>query len=72
MEKIQENTPHTPGGGGVYSTLTWLRMSSRKFRPPPITRPEKTQICNLCLNHLFLEGSVLKPITTFYHVNWDA
>ena len=30
-----------------------------------ITKPEKTQICNLCLNHLFFEGPILKPISTF-------
>ena len=30
------------------------------------------QICNLCLNNLFLEGSLFKTISTFYHVNWNA
>ena len=38
----------------------------------PVTKPEKMQICNLCLNHLFLEGPFLKPSSTFYHVNWDT
>ena len=51
-----------PGG---YSNLSWVRMY-------PITKPEQAQICNLCLNHLFLERSLFKPISTFYHVNWDA
>ena len=37
-----------------------------------ITKPEKMQICNLYLNHLFLEGPFFKQISTFYNVNWDA
>ena len=61
----------TLSGGG-----TQLRVghgcAARSFDHHPITKPEKTQICNLCLNHLFLEGPFLKPISTFYHVNWDA
>ena len=24
-----------PGGGGGYSTLSWVRMCGPKFRPPP-------------------------------------
>ena len=58
----------TPEG---YPTLSWVRMCGPKFRPP-ITKPEKTQICDLCLNHLFREGPFFKPISTFYHVNWHA
>ena len=31
-------------------------------RPEVSNQPEKAQNCNLCLNHLFLEGPLLKPI----------
>ena len=61
------NTNNAAGGGD--STLR-ARMSGPKFHP--VTKSEKTQIWNLCLNHLFLEAPFLKPISTFYHVNWDA
>ena len=57
-----------PGGGG---TQLWVGYgcTARSFDHHPITKPEKTQICNLCLNHLFLEGPCLKPVSTFYHLN---
>ena len=56
------------GVQGGYSTLSWVRMCGPKFRPPPYT--EKTQICDLCLNHLFREGSFFEtnqhiPVPTF-------
>ena len=59
-----------PGG-----TQLWVGYgcAARSFDDHhPITKPEKTQICNLYLNHLFLEGYFLKPSSTFYHVNWDT
>ena len=60
----------TPRGG------TQLRVgygcAARSFDHHPITNPEKTQICYLYLNHSFLEGPFLKPISAFYNVNWDA
>ena len=42
-------------------TQVWVGYgcASRSFDHHPITKPEKMQICNLCLNHLFLEGSFL-------------
>ena len=54
-----------PGG---YSTLSWgTDVRPGTFDHHPITKPEKTQICDLCLNHLFLEGPFFfKPISTFY------
>ena len=55
-----------------YSTLSWVRMCDPKSDHHPITKPEKTQICYLYLNHSFLEGPFLKPISAFYNVNWDA
>ena len=59
------------------STQIWVGYgcAAQSFDHPPITKPEKVQICNLFLNHLFLEGplfNMFKPISTFYHVNWDA
>ena len=56
-----------PGG---YSWVGY-GCAARSFDHHPITKPEKTQICYLCLKHLFLEGPFLKPMT-FYNVNWDA
>ena len=60
----------SPPGG----THLWVGYGcpARSFNHHPITKPEKMQICNLCPNHLFLEGPFFKPISTFYHVNWDA
>ena len=54
-------------------TQLWVGYGcvARSFNHP-ITKPEKMQICNLCLNHLLLEGPFFKPISAFYHVNWDA
>ena len=46
--------------------------AARSFDHHPITKPEKTQIRDLCLNHLFREGPFFKPISTFYHLNWYA
>ena len=46
-------TARWPGGtqlGFGYGCAT------RSFDHHPITKPEKTQICNLCLNHCFLKG----------------
>ena len=59
-----------PGGG----TQLWVGYgcAARSFDHHPTTKPEKTQICNLYLNHLFLEGPFLKPSSTFYYVNWDT
>ena len=59
----------TVGPGG---TQLWVgyRCAARSFDHHPITKPEKTQICNLYLNHLFLEGPFLKPNSTLYHVHW--
>ena len=61
-------------GGLKFELGTDVRpeVSTPGFKHHPITKPEKTKICNLCLNHLFLEGPFSKPISTFYHVNWDA
>ena len=61
---------HIPGGG----TQLWVGYgcAARSFDHHPITKPEKTQICNLYQNHLFLEGPFLKPSSTFYYVNWDT
>ena len=66
---INDHSFRTPGG-----TQLWVEYgcAARSFDHHPITKPEKTQICNLYLNHLFLEGPFLKPISTFCHVNWDA
>ena len=63
--------PNTFSPGG---TQRWVGYgcATRSFDHHPITKPEKTQICNLLLNHLLLEGPFLKPISTFYHINWDA
>ena len=58
-------------GPGGYSTFE-LGCAAQNFDHHPITKPEKTQICDLCLNHLFREGSFFKPISTFNHVNWHA
>ena len=59
-----------PGGG----TQLWVGYgcAARSFDHHPITKPEKTQICYLYLNHSFLEGPFLKPISAFCNVNWDA
>ena len=60
-------------GGGGYSTLNWVRMCGPKFRPPPYNKTrEDATFCYLYLNHSFLEGPILKPISAFYNVNWDA
>ena len=47
------------GGGG---TQLWVGYgcATRSFYHHPITKPEKTQICDLCLNHLFLPIGKLK------------
>ena len=60
-----------PGGGGGRGTQFWVgyECAARSFDHHPITKPEKTQIWDLCLNHLFREGPFFKPISTFYHVN---
>ena len=65
-----EITNILPLGG----TQLWVGYgcAARSFDHHPITKPEKAQIRNLCLNHLFLEGPFLKPISSFYHINWDA
>ena len=36
-----------------------------KVSTTPINRPEKMQICNLYLNHLFLEGLFLNKLVLF-------
>ena len=56
------------------STQTWVGYGcvAHSFDHHPITKPEKMQICNLCLNHLFLEGPFFKPTSTYCHVNLDA
>ena len=56
------------------STQTWVGYgcAAHSFDHHPITKPEKMQICNLCLNHMFLEGPFFKPTSTFCHVNLDA
>ena len=61
---------YLPGGG----TQLWVGYgcAARSFDHYPITKPEKTQICYLYLNHSFLEGPFLKPISAFHNVNWDA
>ena len=68
LEKVYTGT-HVPGG-----TQLWVGYgcAALSFDHHPVTKPEKTQICNLCLNHLFLEGPFFKPISTFYHVNVNA
>ena len=44
-----------PGPGG-YSNLSWLYgCPAQSFNHHSITKPEKTKICNLCLNQLFLD-----------------
>ena len=46
-----------PTGG----TQLWVgyRCTARSFNYHPITKPEKMQICDLFLNHLFCEGPFL-------------
>ena len=57
LEKfIGENGRH-PGG-----TQLWVGYGCAQRR----------RICYLYLNHSFLEGPFLKPISAFYNVNWDA
>ena len=58
--------------GGVLNFELGTEARPRSFDHHPITKPEKTQISNLYLNHLFLEGPFLKPRNTFYYVNWDT
>ena len=55
-------------------TQLWVGYgcAAQSFDHHPITKPEKTQICDLCLNHLFFEGPFFKLISTFYHVIWHA
>ena len=50
---------------GVLKFELGTDVQARSFDHHPITKPEKTQICDLCLNHLFREGSYFKPISTF-------
>ena len=45
--------------GGGYSNLSWVRLAAQSFNHYPITKPEQTKICNLCLNH-FLKGPFFK------------
>ena len=74
----QELTPYKllnmsliPGGG--YSTLSWVQMCGPKFRPPPYNKTrEDANLLPIYLNHSFLEGPFIKPISAFYNVNWDA
>ena len=66
-----------PGpGGGVTQIWVGYGCPAQNFNHHSITKPEKTKICNLCLNHLFLDHVerpfFLKQIGAFYHVNWDA
>ena len=58
--------------GGVLKFWVGYGSPAQSFNHHPITKPEKTKICNLCLNHLFLGLFFFKQISTFYHVNWDA
>ena len=67
---------NTPGGTQL---CVGYGCAARSFDHHPITKPEKTQICNVCLKTFFLllllffvKGPFFKPISTFYHVNWDA
>ena len=68
------------GVGGCWSAEC-LRKGVLKFElgtdvwPEVLTttlsKPEKMQICNPCVNHLFLEGPLLTPIY-YLPVNWDT
>ena len=42
--------------GGATQIWVRYRCPARSFDHHPITKPEKMQICNLCLNHCFLKG----------------
>ena len=53
---------HQTRGGGT-QILVGYGCPARSFNHHPITKPERTKICNLCLNHMFLEGSFFKPIS---------
>ena len=48
---------HTRGG-----TQLWVGYgcAAQSFDHHPIAKPEKMQICKLCLNHLFCEGPFFK------------
>ena len=49
---------HSPEG--VLKNWVGYGCPARGFNHHPITEPEKTKICNLCLKHLFLEGPFFK------------
>ena len=50
-------------GGGTQLGVGYGCVA-RNFDHHPITKPEKTQICDLCLNHLFCEGPFFKQISS--------
>ena len=68
MKQLEEMSP------GVCPSKIWIGYgrTARRFDHHPISKPEKAKVCNPCVENLFLEGSFLKPISTFYHVTWDA
>ena len=48
----------------TWGTQMWVGYgcAAQSFEHHPTTKPEKAQNYNLCLNHLFLEGPLFKPI----------
>ena len=59
-------------GYQFYQIWVGYGCPAQSFDNHPIPKPEKMQICNLCLNHLFLQGPFLNQSALFYHVHRDA
>ena len=58
--------------GGGYSTLGWVRMCGPKFRSPPYNKTREDANLQPITKPFASWRTFLKPISTFYHINWDA